>query len=168
MADPRRDDRARIYAEWHRTASDRDGAALIALYADDAITKPLRGSRDRIDRGEFLFRDRYHIGHSLFAGLADHKACERCSCFHGCANILAASLAPSRSLRDLQPAHAQPQFRALPAERRDPQDNRSFGGSRCGGGGHNWRDQQVLLGQDRRAGTLRADRARGRDATRLR
>ena len=53
MADPRRDDRARIYAEWHRTASDRDGAALIALYTDNAITKPLRGSRDQIDRGEF-------------------------------------------------------------------------------------------------------------------
>ena len=84
MADPRRDDHARIYAEWHRTASDRDGAALIPLYADDAITKPLRGSRDRIDRGEFLFRDRYHIGHSLFAGLAGRKACERRSCFRGC------------------------------------------------------------------------------------
>ena len=53
MADPRRDNHARIYAEWHRAASERDGAALIALYTDNAITKPLRGSRDRIDRGEF-------------------------------------------------------------------------------------------------------------------
>jgi len=33
MAYPRRDDHARIYAEWHRAASERDGAALIALYA---------------------------------------------------------------------------------------------------------------------------------------
>src|SRR6516162_5483157 len=152
MADPRRDDRARIYAEWHRTASDRDGAALIALYADDAITKPLRGSRDRIDRGEFLFRDRYHIGHSLFAGLAGRKACERRSCFRGCANTLASSLAPSQALRVLQPAHAQPQSRVLPAERRGPQDNRSFGGSRRGSGGHNWPAPQVLLDQDRPAG----------------
>ena len=168
MADPRRDDHARIYAEWHRTASDRDGAALIALYADDAITKPLRGSRDRIDRGEFLFRDRYHIGHSLFAGLAGRKACERRSCFRGCANTLASSLAPSRALRDLQPAHAQPQSRVLPAERRGPQDNRSFGGSRCGSGGHNWPAQQVFLDQDRPAGTQGADRLRGCDATRLR
>ena len=37
MADPRRDNHARIYAEWHRAASERAGAALIALYADDAV-----------------------------------------------------------------------------------------------------------------------------------
>lgn len=37
MADPRGDDHAHIYAEWHRAASERDGAALIALYADDAV-----------------------------------------------------------------------------------------------------------------------------------
>lgn len=37
MADPRGDDHAHIYAEWHRAASARDGAALIALYADDAV-----------------------------------------------------------------------------------------------------------------------------------
>ena len=30
-------DHARIHAEWHRAASQRDGAALIALYADDAV-----------------------------------------------------------------------------------------------------------------------------------
>jgi len=168
MADPRRDNHARIYAEWHRAASERDGAALIALYTDNAITKPLRGSRDQIDRGEFLLRDRYHIGHSLFAGLAGHKACERRSCFRGCANTLASSLAPSRALRDLQPAHAQPRSRVLPAERRGPQDNRSFGGSRCRSGGHNWPAQQVFLDQDRPAGTQGADRARGCDATRLR
>lgn len=37
MADPRGDDHAHIYAEWHRAASERDGAALIALYADVAV-----------------------------------------------------------------------------------------------------------------------------------
>ncbi len=30
-------DHARIYAEWHRAASTRDGAALLALYAEDAV-----------------------------------------------------------------------------------------------------------------------------------
>jgi steroid Delta-isomerase len=30
-------DQARIHAEWHRAASTRDGAALLALYAEDAI-----------------------------------------------------------------------------------------------------------------------------------
>jgi hypothetical protein len=30
-------DHARIHAEWHRAASTRDGAALLALYAEDAV-----------------------------------------------------------------------------------------------------------------------------------
>jgi hypothetical protein len=30
-------DHARVHAEWHRAASTRDGAALIALYAEDAV-----------------------------------------------------------------------------------------------------------------------------------
>ena len=31
------DDHARIWAEWHRAASSCDQAALLALYAEDAV-----------------------------------------------------------------------------------------------------------------------------------
>jgi steroid Delta-isomerase len=49
---------ARIHAEWHRAASGRDGAALIALYADDAVLESplvpaiLDGKNDGVLRGK--------------------------------------------------------------------------------------------------------------------
>ena len=36
-SDPQRSDHARIHAEWHRAARERDTPALIALYAEDAV-----------------------------------------------------------------------------------------------------------------------------------
>ncbi len=49
---------ARIHAEWHRAASTRDGAALIALYAEEAVLESplvsviLDGRTDGIVRGK--------------------------------------------------------------------------------------------------------------------
>ena len=49
---------ARIHREWHRAASQRDGAALIALYADDAVLESplvpalLGGKTDGVLRGK--------------------------------------------------------------------------------------------------------------------
>lgn len=52
------DDHAYIHREWHRAASTRDTAALIALYADDALLESplvpaiIDGKRDGVLRGK--------------------------------------------------------------------------------------------------------------------
>ena len=65
-------DYARIHAEWHRAASQRDGAALIALYADDAVLESPLVPAILKDRSEGVLRGKAEIARFLEAG-----ACSR-------------------------------------------------------------------------------------------
>jgi hypothetical protein len=63
-----REAHARIHREWHRAASQRDGAALIALYADDAVLEsPLVTALLR-DKVEGVLRGKVEIQRFLKAG----------------------------------------------------------------------------------------------------
>ena len=68
MAYPRRDDHARIYAEWHRAASERAGAALIALYADDAVLESPLVPAILESKTDGVLRGKAEIAHFLEAG----------------------------------------------------------------------------------------------------
>ena len=70
MAYPRRDDHARIYAEWHRAASERDGAALIALYADDAVLESPLVPAILESKTDGVLRGKAEIAHFLEAARA--------------------------------------------------------------------------------------------------
>ncbi len=65
MANP---DHARIHAEWHRAASQRDGAALIALYADDAVLESPLVPTILDDKENGVLRGRDEIRRFLEAG----------------------------------------------------------------------------------------------------
>lgn len=65
----RRSEHARIYEEWHRAASMRDQAALIALYADDAILETPLVMAILPDKTEGVLRGHAEIRHFLDEGL---------------------------------------------------------------------------------------------------
>jgi steroid delta-isomerase len=59
---------ARIYAEWHRAASTKDGAALIALYAEDAVLESPLVPALLDDKADGVLRGRDEIRRFLEAG----------------------------------------------------------------------------------------------------
>lgn len=61
-------DHARIHAAWHRAASQRDGAALIALYADDAVLESPLVPALLDDKTDGVLRGKAEIARFLEAG----------------------------------------------------------------------------------------------------
>jgi hypothetical protein len=61
-------DHARIWAQWHRAASTVDQAALIALYADDAILESPLVPAILDDKLDGVLRGRDEIKHFLDEG----------------------------------------------------------------------------------------------------
>jgi hypothetical protein len=61
-------DHARIHAEWHRAASTRDGAALLALYADDAALESPLVPAILDDKADGVLRGKAEIARSLEQG----------------------------------------------------------------------------------------------------
>src|SRR6202043_1327816 len=61
-------DHARIHAEWHRAASQRDGTALIALYADDAVLESPLVPALLADKTDGVLRGKAEIARFLEAG----------------------------------------------------------------------------------------------------
>ena len=61
-------DHARIHAEWHRAASQRDGTALIALYADDAVLESPLVPALLDDKTDGVLRGKAEIARFLEAG----------------------------------------------------------------------------------------------------
>jgi steroid Delta-isomerase len=61
-------DHSRIHREWHRAASQGDGAALIALYADDAVLESPLVTALLSDKAEGVLRGKAEIQRFLAAG----------------------------------------------------------------------------------------------------
>lgn len=61
-------DHAYIWAEWHRAASTRDQAALLALYADDAVLESPLVPAILDDRPDGVLHGRAEIGRFLDEG----------------------------------------------------------------------------------------------------
>jgi steroid Delta-isomerase len=61
-------DHARIHAEWHRAATQKDGAALIALYADDAVLESPLVPVVLADKSDGVLRGKREIARFLEAG----------------------------------------------------------------------------------------------------
>jgi hypothetical protein len=61
-------DHARIDAEWHRAASTRDGAALLALYAEDAVLESPLVPAILDDKTDGVLRGKVEIARFLAKG----------------------------------------------------------------------------------------------------
>jgi len=61
-------DHARIHAEWHRAASTRDGPALLALYAEDAVLESPLVAAILDDKRDGVLRGKAEIGRFLEEG----------------------------------------------------------------------------------------------------
>jgi hypothetical protein len=64
----RNEDHAHVWTEWHRAASQRDGTALLALYADDAVLESPLVAVVFPDRQDGVLRGRAQIAAFLREG----------------------------------------------------------------------------------------------------
>ena len=68
LEDPQHVEHARIFEEWHRAASTRDQAALLALYADDAVLETPLAPYVLDDKNDGVLRGRAEIQQFLDEG----------------------------------------------------------------------------------------------------